>query len=135
MSALISKVISKLVRFGRLRVNFFDGTSREFGDGTGPEIAIRFTDKRGLWELVRDPELKLGELYMDGRILLTRGDLYDFLAVGSANLWKSEGLAWIKLLEKARDAIKAWHQRNDRRRARENVATHYDLDHRLYDLF
>ena len=135
MSALISRVISKLVRFGRLRVEFFDGSTREFGDGAGPEIAIRFADKRALWELVRDPELKLGELYMDGRLLLTQGDLYDFLAIGSANLWKSDGLAWIKLLEKARDAVKTWKQRNDRRRARKNIATHYDLDHRLYDLF
>ena len=135
MSALISRVISKLVRFGRLRVEFFDGSTREFGDGSGPEIAIRFADKRALWELVRDPELKLGELYMDGRFVVTKGDLYDFLAIGSANLWKTEGLAWLKLLEKVRDAIKSWKQRNDRRRARENIATHYDLDHRLYDLF
>ena len=135
MSALISQIISKLVRFGRLRVEFFDGTSREFGDGAGPEIAVRFADKQALWELVRDPELKLGELYMDGRFVVTKGDLYDFLAIGSANLWKTEGLAWLKLLEKVRDAIKIWKQRNDRRRARENIATHYDLDHRLYDLF
>ncbi|MDE3176621.1 MAG: class I SAM-dependent methyltransferase [Pseudomonadota bacterium] len=135
MSALISRIISKLVRFGRLHVEFHDGTSGDYGDGTGPAIAIRFADKRAMWELVRDPELKLGELYMDGRLLLTQGDLYDFLAIGSANLWRSEGLAWIKLMEKARDAIKAWKQRNDRRRARKNVATHYDLDHRLYDLF
>ncbi len=135
MSALISQIISKLVRFGRLRVEFFDGTSREFGDGAGPEIAVRFADKQALWELVRDPELKLGELYMDGRFVVTKGDLYDFLAIGSANLWKTEGLAWLKLLEKVRDAIKSWKQRNDRRRARENIATHYDLDHRLYDLF
>ena len=135
MSALISQIISKLVRFGRLRVEFFDGTSREFGDGVGPEIAVRFADKQALWELVRDPELKLGELYMDGRFVVTKGDLYDFLAIGSANLWKTEGLAWLKLLEKVRDAIKSWKQRNDRRRARENIATHYDLDHRLYDLF
>ena len=135
MSALISQIISKLVRFGRLRVEFFDGTSREFGDGAGPEIAVRFADKQALWELVRDPELKLGELYMDGRFVVTKGDLYDFLAIGAANLWKTEGLAWLKLLEKVRDAIKSWKQRNDRRRARENIATHYDLDHRLYDLF
>ena len=135
MSALISQIISKLVRFGRLRVEFFDGSVGEFGDGSGPQIAIRFADKRALWELVRDPELKLGELYMDGRLLVTQGDLYEFLAIGSANLWKTEGLAWLKLLEKVRGRIKGWKQRNDRHRARKNVATHYDLDHRLYDLF
>jgi cyclopropane-fatty-acyl-phospholipid synthase len=135
MSALISRVITKLVRFGQLRVEFHDGSARDFGDGSGPPVAIRFTDSRAIWELLRDPELRLGELYMDGRILVTQGDLYDLLAIGSANLWKSDGLAWIKVMEKARDRIRGWKSRNDKKRARKNIASHYDLDHRLYDLF
>ncbi len=135
MSALISRIISRLVRFGQLRVEFFDGAVRHFGDGSGPPIAIRFADRSSVWELLRDPELKLGELYMDGRLLVTQGDLYDLLAIGSANLWKSEGLAWIKVMEKARDRIRGLKSRNDKLRARKNVASHYDLDHRLYDLF
>src|ERR1700684_801038 len=98
MSAFESRLISKLVHFGRLRVEFYNGVVRDFGDGSGPPVAIKFTDRLALWELLRDPELKFGELYMDGRLLLTQGDLYDLLAVGSANLWKGQGLAWIKAM-------------------------------------
>ena len=44
-------------------------------------------------------------------------------------------MAWVKALEKLRSRLISWTQRNDRERARRNVAQHYDLDHRLYDLF
>ena len=58
---------------------------------------------------------------MDGRLDVTQGDLYDLLAVGSANLWKSDGLAWIKALEKLRARLMSLDGRNDRGRARKNV--------------
>jgi len=135
MSALISRIISKLVRFGHLKVEFADGGVGHYGDGTGPEVAVRFRDRDAIWRLIRDPELELGELYMDGRLEVTQGDIYDLVAVGSANLWKSNGLAWVKALEKLRSRLMFWSQRNDRGRARKNVEQHYDLDHRLYDLF
>src|SRR5205085_3817571 len=126
MSAWISRIVSKLVRFGRLRVEFYDGTVEDFGDGTGPQVAVRFADKAALWELLRDPEFQLGELYMDGRLLVTQGDLYDLLAIGSANLWRSEGPTWIKLLERLRDSLQVLQKRNNRWRARKNIAAHYD---------
>jgi cyclopropane-fatty-acyl-phospholipid synthase len=131
---MISRIINGLVRVGRLRVEFADGSVGHYGDGTGPQVAVRFNDHGAVWRLLRDPELEFGELYMDGRLELTQGDLYDLLAVGSANLWKTEGLAWLKALEKLRTRLISW-TRNDRGRARRNVASHYDLDHRLYDLF
>ena len=36
---------------------------------------------------------------------------------------------------RTRVAFRSLHQRNDRRRAKRNIASHYDLDARLYDLF
>src|SRR5581483_7317049 len=43
------------------------------------------------------------------------------------------GLA--KIRERLRIALRPLHQRNSARRAKRNVAHHYDLDGRLYDLF
>jgi cyclopropane-fatty-acyl-phospholipid synthase len=135
MSALISRIIRELVRVGRLKVELADGSVGHYGDGTGPQVSVRFNDKAAIWRLLRDPELELGELYMDGRLEVTQGDLYDLLAVGASNLWKSNSLAWVKALEKLRSRLLFWEGRNDRNRARKNVESHYDLDHRLYDLF
>ncbi len=135
MNAFIWQVIAKLVRVGRLRVELPGGAARDFGDGTGAQVTVRFADRAAIWQLLRDPELKLGELYMDGRLLVTQGDLYDLLALGAANLWKGGVPPWIKVVENIRDRLTHWKTRNDRPRARKNVASHYDLDHRLYDLF
>jgi cyclopropane-fatty-acyl-phospholipid synthase len=135
MSAFLSRIFSKLVRYGRLEVVFPDGSTGSFGDGSGPDVAVRIKDNKALWRLVHDPELVFGELYMEGRIEVVRGDLYEVIAVGSANLWRSDGLLWIKALEKLRDAMLWLSRSNDRNRAKKNVEQHYDLDHRLYDLF
>ncbi len=135
MSAWISSIISKLVRFGRLEIEFATGKVETFGDGTGPDVAIRVADNAVLWDLVRDPELRFGELYMDGRLIVTRGDIYDLIALGASNLWQKDGLFWIRMLERFRDATQFLWQRNDKVRARKNISSHYDLDHRLYELF
>jgi cyclopropane-fatty-acyl-phospholipid synthase len=135
MSAWISRILNKLVRVGRLEIEFADGRVKSFGDGTGPDLAVRFADKGVAWEIMRDPELRFGELYMEGRIQQTRGDLYDLLALGSANLWRNDGPSWLKMMAKFRDWTQFLHQRNDKTRARKHIASHYDLDHRLYDLF
>jgi len=135
MSTLTSRIVSKLAAFGRLKVEFPDGRVEHYGDGTGPEIGIRFTDRRAVWELLRDPEANFGELYMDGRMELTSGNLYDLMAIGAANLPKAENLAWLKPLSKLREVFGFWTQRNDRVHARKNIQAHYDLDHRVYNLF
>jgi cyclopropane-fatty-acyl-phospholipid synthase len=135
MSALTSRIVSKLVRVGRLTVEFPDGRVERYGDGTGPEVGVRIADRRAVWELLRDPELTFGELYMDGRLEIAKGDLYDLMALGAANLPKTENIAWLKMLARLRERFKFWSQRNDRSRSRKNIESHYDLDHRLYDLF
>jgi cyclopropane-fatty-acyl-phospholipid synthase len=105
------------------------------GDRTGPPLGVRLTDRAAEREFVINPALAAGELYMEGRLVVTRGDLYDVLALGALNLKQLERSGWLKALEKARVAIRRLHQRNNRSRARRNVEHHYDLDVRLYDLF
>jgi cyclopropane-fatty-acyl-phospholipid synthase len=127
--------LGKLVRTGNLEVETADGVMQVFGDGAGPQLGVRLADRAAERELLMDPALALGELYMDGRLIVTRGTLYDVLEMGARNLSELEALPWVKALDKARVAFRALHQRNDRRRARTNIARHYDLDVRLYDLF
>lgn len=134
MSALISRVLSQLVVVGDVTVEFADGRKTRCGDGTGPQIALRFADAAAAWELLADPELKIGELYMDGRLDLTRGDLYDLMALASDSLTQRRLPKWVHALDKVRHVLRAVRS-NGKARARRNVETHYDLDHRLYDLF
>jgi cyclopropane-fatty-acyl-phospholipid synthase len=72
---------------------------------------------------------------MDGRLTVTTGTLYDVLELGARNFAELEDLPWVKALEQARVAFRGLHQRNTRRRAKQNVARHYDNDPQLYGLF
>jgi cyclopropane-fatty-acyl-phospholipid synthase len=135
MSALLSYFLSKVIRVGQIEVECADGTVRSFGDGSGPGLGVRFTDRAAQRQMMFDPTLAFGELYMDGRLQLIRGDLYDLLELGARNIALGGGPRWLVYLDKLRIALRSFHQRNDRYRARRNIASHYDLDHRLYELF
>ena len=101
----------------------------------GPKLGVRLLDRAAERELLIDPAFALGELYMDGRFVVTEGSLYDVLELGARNFATLEELPWVKAIEKARIFFRGFHQRNDRKRAKDNVARHYDHDRRIYDLF
>ena len=135
MTRVLSFFLSQLVRFGHLEVETCDGSVGTFGDGSGQRLVVKLTDRAAERRLALDPELAFGELYMEGRLDLVAGDLYDLLELGARNLAAYRKPGWIKLLQKGRIALRRIHQRNDRVRARRNISQHYDLDRRLYRLF
>ncbi len=134
MDRLLLVFLQKYIRRGALKVTTANGATHTFGDGTGPAAAVRFTTTAAQWAVLFDPELKLGEAYMDGSFVVEQGSIADVLAVllrqervGSAN-W-----AWLPQL--FRHLFRRLQQYNPRSRSRQNVAHHYDLDGRLYSLF
>ena len=135
MNAAFRAFLRRLVRRGRLEVATADGAAETFGDGVGPPLGVKLLDGAAERRLMLNPELALGELYMDGRLVLTKGDLYDLLELGARNLAGLADGPWAKALARARLAFRGLHQRNNRTRAKRNVASHYDLDQRLYNLF
>ena len=135
MPVSFAALLEKLVRRGDLELETADGVKHRFGDGSGPRLGVRLTDRRAAQQLLINPALHLGELYMDGRLIVTKGALYDVLELGARNLAELEDLPWVRALENVRVAFRGVHQRNDRWRAKKNIARHYDNDARLYELF
>src|SRR5574337_38070 len=135
MSLSSVQLLGKLVRKGNLEVETADGKVHRFGDGTGPLLGAKFADRAAERLLLVNPAFSLGELYMNGRIVVTKGSLYDLIELGAKNISDLKGLVWVKALDKTRFALRGLHQRNDRRRAKSHIAQHYDLDQRLYRLF
>jgi len=135
MDTLLCGLLKRIVRRGTLVVETANGRHFDFGDGTGPPLGLRFVDQAAQRRLLLNPSLAFGELFMDGRIVVTRGTIYDVLALASANLaWRDPpGVA--RALTHARSRLRRLNGRNSRLRARRNVAHHYDLDGRLYELF
>jgi cyclopropane-fatty-acyl-phospholipid synthase len=123
------------VRRGSLRVLTAQGDTLVFGDGTGKPVAIRFTDAAAQRSLLFDPELKLGELYMDGRLVMAEGLIYDFLELVIGNLHGRAYPLSSRILFRVRTWLRGLSQFNGRDRSKSNVAHHYDLNGGLYDLF
>ena len=132
MDWLLRTVIASLVRRGNLRITSARGGIYTFGDGTGDRVAVRFKTWQSQLAVLFDPELKLGEAYMDGTFVVESGTIADFLALA---ITESYGTTWARLLGGLRYVWRRLRQFNVRGRARRNVAHHYDLDERLYALF
>ncbi len=129
---LFPAVLKSIVRTGRLRLIDGAGRSHEYGNGAPPRCTVRLGARRLDYTLALNPELSIGEAYMDGLLTIEEGTLYDFLEIAARNYGNLERIAWLSLLSRALRRLK---QHNPIGRARRNVAHHYDLSARLYDLF
>ena len=103
------------------------------GDGTGEPVSARFLTSDAERRVMMNPELALGEAYMDGEFVVEQGSIADALAI---LMDQPEVLPrWAKLRWWMRYFGRHARQFNLRGRSKHNVAHHYDLDGRLYSLF
>lgn len=131
----LKHVFAGLVSRGSLTVFTANGGRLTFGDGTEPSVAVRFVDRGAQWAFLLDPDLRLGELFMEGRFVVERGSLYDFFELLLREHAGEPDSPWIGMLDRVRFLLRRMVSRIGRAAARDNVAHHYDLDLRLYDLF
>jgi cyclopropane-fatty-acyl-phospholipid synthase len=127
-------LLRRFIRQGTLTVTTAAGRRYTFGDGSGPPVAVRFTSAEAQRAVLLNPELRFGEAYMDGTLVVDRGSIADALAI----LMRQEHIAppaWSLPWRALRYGIRRLQQFNPRSRSRRNVAHHYDLDGRLYTLF
>jgi len=77
---MLHLLLSRIIRQGTLTVIYPNGMKEIFGSGE-PHVAMHLQDRWAILELFLDPDLKLGELYMDGRLTVEQGDVGDLLAM------------------------------------------------------
>jgi cyclopropane-fatty-acyl-phospholipid synthase len=133
MDRLLQGVFGAFIRRGTFKLTTSRGRTFVFGDGTGVPVGVRLTSRRAEIGLLRDPELRFGEAYMDGTLVVEEGTIADVLAVLLAQ--GVEAPKWARPQWLLRYTGRRLKQFNPRKRARRNVAHHYDLDGRLYSLF
>ena len=132
---VLKSILRNMVRVGTLTVIDAKGTKYVFSGVNGPAVTIRLNDHKIPWGLVLMPSLAAGEGYMDGRLTVENGTIYDFLALMSQNM-EIGGLNRVQAIwEITGRLFKRFQQFNPADRAKKNVAHHYDLSSDLYDLF
>ena len=135
MDGLLRVAFRKIFTCGNLRVTGAGGTVFTVGDGTGQPLAVRFTTYAAQLGVLLDPELRLGEAYTDGTLVVEQGGIADFLALAMRRQQAGSVPVWLKIPAAFRYLSRRLRQYNPRSRSRANVAHHYDLDARLYSLF
>ncbi|KPP85971.1 MAG: cyclopropane-fatty-acyl-phospholipid synthase [Rhodobacteraceae bacterium HLUCCO07] len=132
---ILDRFLAHLIRDGDFSVTLPDGQSRHYGNGKGERVSVTLHDPALPRRLILNPEMAVGEGYMDGTLTIEGDDLYGFLTLAIRNV-ASHGQPWFRRpLETLRRAGRRLQQFNPVPRARANVAHHYDLSGELYDLF
>lgn len=133
----IDRMLRTLLRHGTLRVVMPDGTSTTYGDGIASQMTVRLHDMATVRHLVLNPEMALGEAYVNQTLTIDGDDLQTFLGLVVRNV--SQGTAhrvwWQKPAIRLRSGLRRLAQNNVAPTASRNVAHHYDLSGRLYGLF
>jgi len=133
--SMIGRLINQLLTKGSITLKEPGKQPRTYGAGGGKHLTVRFTDRKVAWDVARNPQLRFGEAYMDGRVVIEDGTILDLLEmIVGANRWEDKGFG-PKALSKAQRSLSKLFRRNDVKRARRNVAHHYDLKDELYELF
>jgi len=133
MDRLLRHCLSQFIRRGSMIFTTASGERFTCGDGTGEPVHARFLTRKAQIRVLLDPELALGEVFMDGSFVIERGTIVDALAI----LMDQPDIVphWARSQWWLRYLARRIRQLNLPHRARRNVAHHYDLDDRLYSLF
>ncbi len=133
---ILNYVLKALIKRGDLRVTDWKGKTWAFGDGQGTASRILIRTKVASRRIALDPDLAVGECYMDGTLACIDGTtIKDFLTIAMDNTGGYGNPIPHRLVDGTRRVFRRVEQHNTIGRAKTNVAHHYDLNGKLYDLF
>lgn len=134
---LFAQVLRKTIRRGRLTVIDAHGRHHDLiGTEPGKHLIIKLHRPDLSWKLAINPQLSVGEAYMDGLLTVENDDIYGLMDFVGENLhwngidhWSQRLGDWVRHLNRY------IRQFNPAGRSKRNVAHHYDLSDELYETF
>jgi cyclopropane-fatty-acyl-phospholipid synthase len=131
---MLGLLFSQVIKQGTLTVIWPNGQTATYGAGA-PHATMKVRGKWTPWSIGFRPDLVFGEAYMDERVTIERGTIADVLAILLINLNAGRPPGILRAARTIRQWLRPIAQFNSARRARGNVACHYDLSSSLYALF
>ena len=80
------------------------------------------------------PDLYFGEAYTNGSVVIENGTLTEFLDIALRNIGRNETNSFNAAINKIRGTYRFFTNFN-LKKSKSNVAHHYDISEKLYDLF
>src|ERR1700726_603676 len=81
MNSLLRSFLSRFIRRGSMTFITAAGEKFTCGDGTGEPVRARFLTSDAERRILLNPELALGEVYMEGTFVVEDGSIADALAI------------------------------------------------------
>ncbi|MBG76963.1 MAG: SAM-dependent methyltransferase [Pelagibacteraceae bacterium] len=131
---MFKKFLKKTFKYGTLEVIDYDGKKYIFGNSE-PFTSIRFHKKDIKKKLYLNPELYLGEAYVDGDITIENGDLETFINIVSKNYNYIVKDFTHHILDLINLFAEFFQGRNLQDISKKNVSHHYDINEEIYKLF
>ncbi|MFB7880451.1 class I SAM-dependent methyltransferase [Brevundimonas diminuta] len=128
---MLQALLDRTFQTRSIRVRLPDGRELTAGPGE-PELSAVLSDMKTAVAIAANPDLALGEAFMNGTFQIEGGSVYDFLQLTTSQLAlrpRSPKLTWMQRIRRGAE------QANDRLHARSNVHHHYDLTVDFYRLF
>jgi cyclopropane-fatty-acyl-phospholipid synthase len=132
---LLATLLNKAIKTGTLNLIDANGKKHRFSGAAGPEVTIRLHDPALHRKLYINPDLAIGEAFMEGSLTIEKGSLTDLFEIMATNMQNAKGDPLFALRDRLSRMLRGWTQTNPIGRSRKNVAHHYDLPDQLYDLF
>ncbi len=132
---LLDEVYSRVIKKGTLNIIDAFGKMHKFGDDGSPSVTIRLNEASLHHKLAFNPQLFIGEAYMDGQLTIEQGTLKDFFEILFSNTCSKIPHGWLRTMEFANFLVRNMQQVNNIANSTRNVKHHYDLSGDFYDLF
>ena len=132
---IVDSLFKKILKKGHLVWIKPNGLDFEYGDKTGTPIKMRTTNDFSEIKMMMNPSLHFGESYMNGSLILEEGSIHDLLKFIFINIGSNTD-HWVMKVDRIIRAIRnKIVSSNYIVKSKNNVAHHYDLSDKLYDLF
>ena len=115
-----------------------DANKKEYTIGKplkNPPIKLKLLDKSLHTKLLLLPDLYFGEAYVDGSAVIENGTLTEFLEIAMKNIGRGPTSNYATLIKKLMGIYSYITKFNFIKKSKSNVAHHYDISEKLYDLF
>jgi len=132
---MLFSVLKKLNFDGTLEIIDSNGKTHKFGN-SNPQVCIRLKNKSIERKLFLNPNLHIGEAYMNEELVVEKGTIEDFLNL-ITNCYDDfiSNNKFYKFYEYLSSIFMPFQQINQLVNSKKNVAHHYDINEDLYKLF
>jgi cyclopropane-fatty-acyl-phospholipid synthase len=130
---MLVEFLKNNIKYGRLLLTLPDGTRHQFGNDNEPEAHWRFNNKTVITRILRDPDMELGETYMEGGWDAGEPGLRRLFEIFMRNFREGQAKGWTRRIQEALHKLIA--QSNRILQSYRHIEYHYDKDEWLFRQF